>query len=81
MNCLTTYATDKENTDMIAGIRETLAKTGKGYVKQNIPNILHILENDPFFAGKFALMNLPRGSILWVILTGNGQGHPSQTRI
>ena len=58
MNCSTTYATDNENTDMIVGIREALAKTGKGYVKQNIPNILYIFENDPFFAGKFRFNEL-----------------------
>lgn len=58
MNCSTTYATDNENTDMIVGIREALAKTGKGYVKQNIPNILYIFENDPFFSGKFRFNEL-----------------------
>ena len=58
MNCSTIYATDNASAGVIEEIKGSLAKTGKGYVKQSISNILYIFENDPCFAGKFRFNEL-----------------------
>lgn len=57
VSCSTISATENDQ-EIYLTIREALAKTGKGYIKQNIPNILYIFENDPFFAGKFRFNEL-----------------------
>ena len=58
MNYSTIYAADDKNIEICASIREALIKTGKGCIKQNIPNILYVFENDPYFKGKFRFNEL-----------------------
>ena len=57
MSYSTTSAEDKASV-IRSEIKEALTKTGKGYIKQNIPNILFIFENDPYFKGKFKFNEL-----------------------
>ncbi len=53
-----TSATGNAHSEIRTGIREALSKTGKGGIKQNIPNIMYIFENDPYFKGKFRFNEL-----------------------